>query len=82
MSFIVHNSQYAIQIVSILVIEMFDRFKQDFVEIFLLISDVLFNCSSYVFRSLFESILPFVIYNYVLLKQNESNSEMSDKYSK
>jgi hypothetical protein len=71
MIFAIHNIESAVHVSSIIMISLYEKLKCDFIGVFYLISDILFNSTSHTYRNIFQSILPFIIYKYALLKQND-----------
>ena len=71
MLFAIHYINFSVHISSIIIIHLYENLKYDFIGTFYLLSDILFNSTSHVYRNCFQSILPMVIYRYVLLKQND-----------
>lgn len=74
MIFCVHNTNYAPHIISIIAVQLIQNLRKDFIGYFFLLSDILFNSTTFQYRDLIQAILPYIIYQYVFIIQNSKDN--------
>jgi len=80
MIFAIYNINYAVHISLIIMINLFESLRSDFMGTMYLISDILLNSQNHIYRNIFQSKLPCIIDSYVLMKQSDHSKSMNDKY--
>lgn len=80
MIFAIHNINNAVHISLIIMMHLYDSLKNDFIGVMYLISDILFNSQTHVYRNMFQSRLPYIIDAYLTLRQTDEVAHMNDKH--
>ena len=74
MIFCVYNTLFASHITSIIAVHLIENLKNDFLGYFFLISDILFNSTTFQYRDLIQAVLPYIMYQYVFIIQNSKDN--------
>lgn len=80
MIFAIYNINYAVHISLLIMMHLFDSLNSDFMGQMYLISDILFNSQNHIYRDLFKSRIPYIIYAYLLLRQTDEAGVINEKY--
>jgi U2-associated protein SR140 len=80
MIFALHDINYAVHISLIILMQLHDSLKSDFIGIMYLISDILFNSQNHIYRNIFQSRLPYFIDTYLTLRQTNEAATINDKF--